>query len=127
MASYEQSEGVLLLVEDEAPVRAFASSALRLRGYTVIEAENAEQALQQLEDRSLDVDVFVTDVVMPGMDGPSWVREALRDRPETRVVFVSGYAEDALSDDQSRIPNSVFLAKPFSLKALTETVQRQLH
>ncbi|MGS4944217.1 ATP-binding protein [Meridianimarinicoccus sp. RP-17] len=122
-----KGEGVVMLVEDEAPVRAFASRALRLRGYTVIEAENAEEALERLEDRALQVDVFVTDVVMPGMDGPSWVREALKTRPGTRVVFVSGYAEDALSDQQARIPNSVFLPKPFSLRDLTETVQRQLH
>jgi two-component system cell cycle sensor histidine kinase/response regulator CckA len=120
-------DGVILLVEDEASVRAFASRALRLRGYTVIEAENAEEALEQLTDPALEVDVFVTDVVMPGMDGPSWVREALKSRPGTRVVFVSGYAEDALSDHQARIPNSVFLPKPFSLQDLTTTVQRQFH
>ena len=119
-------EGVVLLVEDEAPVRAFASRALRLRGYTVLEAENAEEALKALEDKSLEVDVFVTDVVMPGMDGPSWVRRALDDRPGVRVVFVSGYAEDCLSDTQARIPNSVFLPKPFSLNDLTSVVQKQL-
>ena len=122
-----KGEGVVMLVEDEAPVRAFASRALRLRGYTVIEAENAEEALERLEDPALRVDVFVTDVVMPGMDGPTWVREALKTRPGTRVVFVSGYAEDALSDQQARVPNSVFLPKPFSLQELTATVHRQLH
>lgn len=122
-----QGEGVVLLVEDEAPVRAFASRALRLRGYTVLEAECAEDALKTLEDPALDVDVFVTDVVMPGMDGPSWVRKALETRPNVRVIFVSGYAEDCLAESQSRIPNSVFLPKPFSLSDLTETVQGQLH
>ncbi len=120
-------EGVVLLVEDEAPVRAFASRALRLRGYTVIEAESAEEALQMLEDEALSVDVFVTDVIMPGMDGPTWVREALKRRPNTRVVFVSGYAEDSFQGNQERIANSVFLPKPFSLKELTATVQAQLH
>jgi two-component system, cell cycle sensor histidine kinase and response regulator CckA len=119
--------GTVLLVEDEAPVRAFASRALRLRGYTVIEAECAEDALLVLADPTVEVDVFVTDVVMPGMDGPSWVKEALLTRPGVRVVFVSGYAEDVLSEEQSRIPNSVFLPKPFSLNELTVTVQRQLH
>jgi two-component system cell cycle sensor histidine kinase/response regulator CckA len=118
-------DGIVLLVEDEAPVRAFASRALRLRGYTVLEAATAEDALKVLEDRTLEVDVFVTDVVMPGMDGPSWVRLALQDRPNVRVIFVSGYAEDALSEDQARIPNSVFLPKPFSLNDLTATVQAQ--
>ncbi len=123
----KQGEGVVLLVEDEAPVRAFASRALRLRGYTVLEAESAEEALKALEDPNLTVDVFVTDVVMPGMDGPSWVKRALIDRPNVRVIFVSGYAEDALAETQSRIPNSVFLPKPFSLNDLTATVQGQMH
>lgn len=122
-----KDEGVVLLVEDEAPVRAFASRALRLRGYTVLEAENAEMALKTLEDPGLEVDIFVTDVVMPGMDGPSWVRQALEARPNVKVVFVSGYSEEAFAEDQARIPNSVFLAKPFSLNDLTTTVQGQLH
>jgi two-component system cell cycle sensor histidine kinase/response regulator CckA len=117
---------VVLLVEDEAPVRAFAGRALRLRGYTVLEAATGEEALQTLEDRRLEVDLFLTDVVMPGLDGPSWVREALKARPGAKVVFMSGYAEDALSEDQARIPNSVFLPKPFSLNDLTETVQGQI-
>ncbi len=120
-------DGVVLLVEDEASVRAFASRALRLRGYTVLEAESAEEALEKLADSSLSVDVFVTDVIMPGMDGPTWVREALKDRPDVKVVFVSGYAEDAFEKTGGTVPNSVFLAKPFSLSDLTSTVQRQLH
>jgi len=120
-------DGVVLLVEDEAPVRAFASRALRLRGYTVLEAESAEDALRTLEDPALEVDVFVTDVVMPGMDGPSWVKKALETRPDVRVVFVSGYAEESFGEDRSQIPNSVFLPKPFSLSDLTETVHRQLN
>ena len=121
-----RGEGVILLVEDEAPVRAFASRALRLRGYTVIEAEHAEAALAILEDKALTFDIFVTDVVMPGMDGPTWVRKALEDRPDTRVVFMSGYAEESSAEKQSRIPNSVFLPKPFSLHQLTALVQEQL-
>ncbi len=120
-------DGVILLVEDEASVRAFASRALRMRGFTVLEAESAEEALDKLEDSTLSVDVFVTDVIMPGMDGPTWVREALKDRPDVKVVFVSGYAEDAFEKTSDGVPNSVFLAKPFSLSDLTSTVQRQLH
>jgi len=120
-------DGVVLLVEDEAPVRAFASRALKMRGFTVIEAENAEEALRLLEDDQLLVDVFVTDVIMPGIDGPSWVRQALQARPNTRVVFVSGYSEESLTQDRERIPNSVFLPKPFSLSELTATVQNQFH
>jgi len=123
----QKGSGVVLLVEDEAPVRAFAARALRLRGYTVIEAETAEDALRTLDDDGLAVDIFVTDVVMPGMDGPTWVRKARESRPDTRVVFVSGYAEDAFGEGSEAIPNSVFLPKPFSLSELTETVHKQLN
>ncbi len=125
--THSHSGGVILLVEDEAPVRTFASRALRMRGYTVLEAENAEEALKMLEDMSLNIDVFVTDVIMPGMDGPSWVAKALEDRPGVKVVFVSGYAEESFAEQQARIPNSVFLPKPFSLSELTATVQDQIH
>jgi two-component system cell cycle sensor histidine kinase/response regulator CckA len=121
-----QGDGVVLLVEDEPPVRAFAARALRLRGYTVLEAVHAEDALAQLQDPNLHIDLVVSDVIMPGKDGPTWVREALCDRPGTPVIFVSGYAEDAMSENQSRIPNSSFLAKPFSLVELTMAVQSQL-
>ncbi|MEL7098606.1 MAG: ATP-binding protein [Pseudomonadota bacterium] len=126
-AAPKHGDGVILLVEDEAPVRAFASRALRLRGYTVLEADSAETALRTLEDAELSVDLFVTDVVMPGKDGPTWVREALEERPDVRVVFVSGYAEDKLTEAHSSIPNAVFLPKPFSLNELTDTVHQQLH
>ena len=123
----QQGEGVVLLVEDEAPVRAFATRALRLKGYTVLEAESAEVALQLLEDQALAVDVFVTDVVMPGMDGPTWVRQAMETRPDVRVVFMSGYTEGAFGDSGPQIENSTFLPKPFSLNQLTEAVFQQLN
>ena len=120
------TDGVILLVEDEAPVRAFAARALRLRGYTVVEAECAEDALEILSDEALAFDMFVTDVIMPGLDGPTWVRQALKQRPDTRVIFMSGYAEEGRAEKQARIPNSVFLPKPFSLQKLTSLVQEQL-
>ncbi|NBD31166.1 MAG: response regulator [Alphaproteobacteria bacterium] len=122
----DKAEGVVLLVEDEAPVRAFAARALKMRGYTVLEADSAEAALDLLADRDVAVDLFVTDVIMPGKDGPTWVREAIEERPGVRVVFVSGYAEETFGEDQKRIPNSVFLPKPFSLTDLTRTVDAQM-
>lgn len=121
-----EHEATVLLVEDEAPVRAFASRALKLQGFNVLEAACAEDALSMLADQRLTVDVFVTDVVMPGMDGPAWVRTALRDRPATRVIFMSGYAEDAFNEGRPPVPNAAFLPKPFSLSDLTALVGRQL-
>ena len=122
----QRAEGVLLLVEDEAPVRAFAVRALRLRGYTVLEAGCGEEALEILQDQDLSVDIFVTDVIMPGLDGPAWVRRALKTRPETKVIFMSGYARNLLDDEDGAICQSVFLPKPFSLGALSQAVQGQL-
>ena len=97
-----------------------------MRGFTVIEADSAESALELLQDPSLEVDVFVTDVVMPGMDGPTWVQKALLERPSVKVVFVSGYAEGAFQGKSPQLSGSVFLPKPFSLVDLTATVQDQL-
>lgn len=119
-------DGRVLLVEDEAPVRAFASRALRMRGYEVVEAASAEEALRHFDAPDFNVDVVVTDVIMPGMDGPTWVAEAMRTRPDLRVVFVSGYAEETFGDAKKIIANSVFLPKPFSLTDLTATVQEQM-
>ncbi|MGY6536649.1 MAG: ATP-binding protein [Pararhodobacter sp.] len=117
---------VVLLVEDEAPVRAFAARALRLQGYKVIEAESGEQALEFLQAEDLQVDVFVSDVIMPGLDGPGWVARALAARPRTPVVFMSGYAEDSLSAALSRTPGAVFLDKPFTLNGLCTLIEQQL-
>lgn len=125
-AVIRQGEGTVLLVEDEAAVRAFAARALRHRGYTVLEAPSGEEALALLADRAVQVDLFVSDVIMPGLDGPSWVREAQIARPDVPVIFVSGYAEDVMSAHQARIANSTFLPKPFSLADLTLAVQEKL-
>lgn len=118
--------GVVLLVEDEAPVRSFASRALRLHGFSVVEAGSGEEALEILEDNDLHVDLFVSDVVMPGIDGPSWVIRARETRPDINVIFMSGYAEDSFPDKQARIAGSEFLPKPFSLSDLTSIVQQQM-
>lgn len=113
----------VLLVEDEAPVRAFASRALKLKGYTVLEAGSGEEALAFVRDDSLQIDIFVTDVIMPGLKGPDWVAQARALRGDITVIFVSGYAEDVFNDNGLDVPNSRFLQKPFSLAELAEVVQ----
>ena len=118
--------GAVLLVEDEATVRTFAARALRLCGYSVLVAESGERALEIAQNPTVKLDLFVTDVVMPGRGGPSWVREALQTCPHIRIIFMSGYAEDKLTADQSSVPNSIFLAKPFSLTQLASAVESQM-
>ena len=118
--------GLVLLAEDEDPVRSFAARALRLRGYTVVEAASGEEALEILQDPALHVDIMLSDVIMPGLDGPAWVREAQKTRPDAKVIFMSGYAEDAFVGGDSGIPNSAFLPKPFTLNELTQKVKDQI-
>jgi two-component system cell cycle sensor histidine kinase/response regulator CckA len=116
--------GTILLVEDEAMVRAVAERALVRHGYTVLSAENGEAALELLE-REGPVDLMISDVVMPTMDGPTTVREARKTYPDLPILFISGYAEEQLrkSIDLERVH---FLAKPFSVQKLAEAARDAL-
>lgn len=118
--------GLVLQVEDEDPVRSFAARALRLRGYTVVEAASGEQALEVVSDPELRIDIMLSDVIMPGLDGPAWVREARKARPDVKVIFMSGYAEDAFVGGESSIKGATFLPKPFTWNELTQRVKDQL-
>ena len=116
--------GTILLVEDEAMVRAVAERALTRHGYTVLTAENGEAALEILA-REEQVDLMISDVVMPTMDGPTTVREARKTRPDLPILFISGYAEEQLrkSIDLEKV---AFLAKPFSVQKLAEAAREAL-
>ena len=113
--------GTVLVVEDEVMVRAVAERALARHGYTVLSAENGEAALEILQ-REGRVDLVISDVVMPTMDGPTTIRAARKLQPDVPVLFMSGYAEEQLRKSID-IPNVSFLAKPFSVQQLAETVR----
>src|SRR2546423_13261836 len=83
----------VLLVEDEDPVRKFGARALRNKGYKVIEAKSGESALEALHSAAEKIDLVITDVVMPHMDGPDLVRHVRQSHPEMKVIFISGYTE----------------------------------
>jgi two-component system, cell cycle sensor histidine kinase and response regulator CckA len=116
----------ILLVEDEEAVRAFAGRALSARGYTVYEAASGPEALELMNRMSEPVDLVVSDVVMPGMDGPTLLRELRRRQPGLKIIFMSGYAEDAFERHLPDDRNFQFLPKPFSLKELATTVKQTL-
>jgi two-component system cell cycle sensor histidine kinase/response regulator CckA len=116
-------KGTILLVEDEDAVRAFASRALASRGYTVIEASTGEQALELIEARNAEFDLVLSDVVMPEMDGPTLLKEMRKRGIATKVIFISGYAEDAFAKNLEGHSDFAFLPKPFSLKQLAEAVK----
>jgi two-component system cell cycle sensor histidine kinase/response regulator CckA len=117
-------QGVILLVEDEDPVRAVNARALSARGYTVLEAASGVEALQIIQARQEPVDLVVSDVVMPEMDGPTLLGELRKLHPDLKVIFVSGYAEDAFRKNLPEGEEFNFLAKPFSLKQLVEAVKQ---
>ncbi len=116
-------EGTILLVEDEEGLRALNARGLASRGYTVIEAGNGVEALEELEKQGGKVDLVVSDVVMPEMDGPTLLTELRKRMPEVKIIFVSGYAEDAFEKSLPDARQYEFLPKPFTLKQLVAKVK----
>ena len=115
--------GAILLVEDEEAVRAFASRALASRGYTILEAESGVEALRVAEEAGGPIDLIVSDVIMPELDGPAMLAELRRRGIDAKIVFMSGYADDAFARSLPEKQEFVFLPKPFTLKQLVETVK----
>src|SRR4051794_9462300 len=119
-------QGTILLVEDEEGLRSLNARGLRSRGYSVIEASNGIEALEALEEKNGAVDLVVSDVVMPEMDGPSLLKAMRGRNPDLKIIFVSGYAEDAF---EKRLPENqqvAFLPKPFTLSQLVAAVKETM-
>ena len=118
--------GTILLVEDEEAVRAFAARALRSRGYTVLEAETGLMALDLMREAKDEISLIVSDVVMPEMDGPTMLREMRKMRSNLKIIFMSGYAEEAFRKNLDENEEFGFLPKPFSLKQLASKVKETI-
>ncbi len=116
-------QDTILLVEDEEAVRSFAARALKLRGYNVIEAAGGEEALEIVTKYEGTIDLLITDVVMPSMDGPTLVRAVKRLKPHMAIIFMSGYAEEAFRRHDEKAEDLHFLPKPFGLKQLAAKVK----
>ncbi|UYO00658.1 MAG: response regulator [Devosia sp.] len=119
----------ILLVEDEESVRAFSARALKATGYEVHEAEGGEEALEVLEDLDYEVDLIISDVVMPEMDGPTMLKVIRERAPNLKIIFVSGYAEESVRRDIEDDQSVDFLPKPYALDQINakvkEVLQRQ--
>ena len=111
----------VLLVEDEDAVRVFAARALKNKGYTILEARTGEQALDIMRDAP-DVDLMITDMMMPGMDGATLASLIRVERPEIKVLLISGYSEEVARGEVLDTPDIHFLPKPFSLGQLASRV-----
>jgi two-component system cell cycle sensor histidine kinase/response regulator CckA len=118
--------GTVLLVEDEDAVRSFAARALGQRGYQVLEAATGAEAVEVYESHQGDVDLVVSDVVMPEMDGPTLMKQLREHNPDIKIIFISGYAEDAFRRNLSDKEDFMFLQKPFDLKQLAAAVKAAL-
>jgi len=94
-----------------------------MRGYQVLEAAGGEEALEIVRNQAQTIALLITDVVMPGMDGPTLVRAVRRLRPEMQIMFMSGYAEEAFRRNEEKAENLHFLPKPFGLKQLAAKVK----
>jgi two-component system cell cycle sensor histidine kinase/response regulator CckA len=119
-------QGTILLVEDEEGLRALNARGLASRGYTVLEAGNGVEAIDVLEKTSGRVDLVVSDVVMPEMDGPTLLKELRSRDPGLKIIFVSGYAEDAFQKHLPEPGQYAFLPKPFTLKQLVAAVKETM-
>jgi two-component system cell cycle sensor histidine kinase/response regulator CckA len=115
--------GTIMLVEDDDAVRMFGARALRNKGYRVVEAKSGEAALGLIGEGADPIDLLITDVVMPEMDGPALIREVREVDPGIKVIFISGYTEDAFRQRLDSDRDIDFLAKPFSLQELAVKVK----
>jgi len=119
--------GRILFVEDEDAVRGIAARLLRQRGYEVIEAADGEEALMLAEEHAGQIDMMISDVIMPGLDGPSLLKKARKYLGDAPVMFISGYAESDFSDLLQDEAGVSFLPKPLDIKTLAERVKQELH
>jgi two-component system cell cycle sensor histidine kinase/response regulator CckA len=119
-------QGTILLVEDEDGLRSLNARGLRSRGYSVIEAANGVEAMEALDEKNGAVDLVVSDVVMPEMDGPTLLKEMRQRNPNLKIIFVSGYAEEAFDKSLPENEQFAFLAKPFALSALVAKVKETM-
>jgi CheY-like chemotaxis protein len=113
----------VLLVEDEESVRQLVRETLEAKGYKVLEAEHGEAALAMASGHHGPIDILITDVVMPGMSGRELAKQLCASDPEMKVLFLSGYTEDAIVHQGVLEPGTAFLQKPFTLQMLSRKVR----
>ena len=118
--------GTILLVEDEEGLRALNARGLISRGYSVLEAGNGVEAIEMFQQHGGGVDLVVSDVVMPEMDGPTLLKELRKRNPALKIIFVSGYAEEAFAKSLPQGEQFSFLPKPFTLKQLVGAVKETM-
>jgi two-component system, cell cycle sensor histidine kinase and response regulator CckA len=115
----------VLVVEDDESLRELSKRLLQRHGYTVLTAKDSVEALRLFGDNP-SIDVLLTDVVMPGASGPELTRQLIEQRPALRVIFMSGYTEEAMVQHEVLKPGIAFLNKPFTFEALGDKIREVL-
>lgn len=123
MSTTEDGPETILLVEDEVEVRELTHEMLRLHGYNVLDAADPAQALALAERYDGRIDLVLTDVVMPGMNGHQLAKRLISDHPGMRVLYMSGYPASILGDSSAA---TTFIQKPFSTEALNAKLREIL-
>lgn len=124
-AGHDHRPGTILLVEDEEPVRKLVLKVLEGAGYQVLSAASAEEGRRLAEAHDGPLDLLLTDVLLPGMDGPTLARTLTATRPGLRIIFMSGYVGESFDEEAIRAAED-FIPKPFSLRSMLEAVKRVL-
>lgn len=120
------SRETILVVDDIEGVRDLIREVLQIKGYRVLVAGNGIEALQVAEKHGEGIDLLLTDVVMPEMGGPELALQFQNDRPATKVIFISGYSDEAITRHGVLQPGTTFIKKPFTSEALTRRVREEL-
>jgi CheY-like chemotaxis protein len=116
----------ILLVEDSDAVRTLADSVLRRLGYTVLTARDGEEALSLSKRHPATIDLVLTDIVMPRMSGRELVEQITVQRPDVRILYMSGYTDDVIIRKGLHDPSASFMEKPFTTASLAERVRKRL-
>ncbi|MGE4489380.1 MAG: response regulator [Kiritimatiellales bacterium] len=122
----EKGTETILLVEDDEAVRSLLLTVLQANGYTVLAANNAEEAVQICEEYDGELDMLLTDVVMPKKSGPQLAEHIIKLRPNIRIVYMSGYTDDAIVHHGVLDPGTAFIEKPIVPSALLEKIREFL-
>jgi len=122
----QRGQGTILLVEDEPPLRALAAESLKKLGYTVLQAPNGQQALELADSHPGQIDLLLTDIVMPRLGGPELAQKLKEKRSNLAVIFMSGYTETAALENAQIGSDSILLNKPFSTETLANRIAEML-
>jgi two-component system cell cycle sensor histidine kinase/response regulator CckA len=118
--------GTILFVEDDESIRALGARALRQHGFTVLPARHGVEALQLAGDRELHIDLLITDIVMPGLSGHELAKQLQQARPDLKMLYTSGYTDDAIALRDILVTGPAFIQKPYSLESLASKVRAVL-